>query len=86
MSLDIAKSFAGFANGLKSWLNNKERWNHVYNNSPKALACWLEDLQQANKFNNAVRTFYSTTAMLNFVNLRDCQRQPTILGRVVCDF
>lgn len=54
MSLNIAKSFAGFAKGLKSWLNNKERWNHVYNNSLKALACWLEDLQQANKFNNAL--------------------------------
>jgi len=54
MAMNIVKSFAGLADGLESWLNDKKKWTRLYDGSWQPLSRWLEDLQQANQFLNTL--------------------------------
>ena len=82
MSPNMAKSFASFANGLKSWLDSKNRWSHLYDKSWCPLARWLEDLQQACKFSSTLTKLISQKPQLGDALRKDYDKVAELAVRI----
>lgn len=82
MRPNIVTSFPSFANGLKSWLDSKNRWSHLYDKSWRPLARWLEDLQQACKFSSALTNLILQKPQLGDALRKDYDKVAELAARI----
>ena len=77
-----ANTFTSFANGLKNWLDNENRWSRLYDKSWRPLARWLEDLQQACKFNRALTNLILQKPQLGDAIRKDYDKVAELAARI----
>jgi len=54
MSPDVIKSLNAFADSLKTWMSDKEKWESIFDNSSPPLGCHLHISQQTTGFEAAL--------------------------------